>query len=109
MSEYTETDRERLTTEKILELWSKTYNSEGKPDWSHIFPYYHPDIVFQDTIQRLEGIDSFKSLFQELGEAIKKLLKSKPFGVIYDLFKKETKVVKEEIKKVKKRIIKKKK
>ena len=24
----------------IKELWSKTYNTEGKPDWSHILPYY---------------------------------------------------------------------
>lgn len=56
-----------------------------------------------------EGISSFKGLFQELAEALKKLLKSKPFGVIYDLFKKETEVVKEEVKKVKKRIVKNKK
>ncbi len=56
-----------------------------------------------------EGIDSFKGLFGELGETAKKVLKSKPFGVIYDLFKKETKNVKEEVKKVKKRIVKNKK
>ena len=56
-----------------------------------------------------EGIDSFKGLFGELGETVKKVLKSKPFGVIYDLFKKETKNVKEEVKKVKKRIVKNKK
>lgn len=29
---------ERLTPERVRELWSKTYNREGKPDWSHIFP-----------------------------------------------------------------------
>ncbi|HNY36130.1 MAG TPA: LemA family protein [Candidatus Pacearchaeota archaeon] len=56
-----------------------------------------------------EGVDSLKSLFQELIEAVKKLLKTKPFGVIYDLFKKETKIVNEKVKKVKKRIIKNKK
>ena len=27
-----------LSVDRILELWSKTYNTEGKPDWSHIFP-----------------------------------------------------------------------
>jgi len=40
---------------------------------------------------------------------LKKLLKSKPFGVIYDLFKKETETAKKEVKKVKKRIVKNKK
>ena len=29
-----------LTKDLVLELWSKTYNTEGKPDWSHILPYY---------------------------------------------------------------------
>jgi len=39
---------ETLTTDKFKELWSKTYNEDKKPDWSHIFPYYHEDIIFQD-------------------------------------------------------------
>ena len=50
---------ERLTAEQIRALWSKTYNTEGKPDWSHLFPYYHDEIVFQDSIQRIEGIKAF--------------------------------------------------
>jgi len=50
---------EKLTPNTIRELWGKTYNSEGKPDWSHIFPYYHDDIVFQDSIQKIEGIEEF--------------------------------------------------
>ena len=52
-------DMSKLDKETVLELWSKTYNTDGKPDWSHIFPYYHEKIVFQDTIQRIEGIDEF--------------------------------------------------
>ena len=47
---------ETLDIEKIRKLWSKTYNANGKPDWSHLYPYYHPDVVFQDSIQRIEGI-----------------------------------------------------
>ena len=42
-----------LNEETIAQLWSKTYNTNGKPDWSHIYPYYHDEIVFQDTIQRI--------------------------------------------------------
>jgi LemA protein len=77
----------------------------------------YPELKFSQKLNQLkrevdeieEGIDSFKSLFGEIGETLKKLLKSKPFGVVYDLFKKETKTVKEEVKKVKKRVIKNKK
>jgi limonene-1,2-epoxide hydrolase len=58
----------KLDINMIRELWSKTYNAEGKPDWSHLFPYYHPDIVFQDTIGRIEGIKEFKALCRRLTE-----------------------------------------
>lgn len=64
---------EKLTTDKILELWSKTYNKEGKPDWSHIFPYYHEDIVFQDSIQRVEGIEDFTAMCNRLTERCEQL------------------------------------
>ncbi len=42
-----------LDAESIKELWSKTYNTEGKPDWSHILPYYDEDIYFRDSIQEI--------------------------------------------------------
>ena len=47
-----------LDTSTVRELWSRTYNASGKPDWSHLYPYYHPDVVFQDSIQRIEGLRS---------------------------------------------------
>lgn len=55
-----------LSTDQIKELWSKTYNRDGKPDWSHIFPYYHEEIVFKDAIQKIVGIDEFKNLCDRL-------------------------------------------
>jgi hypothetical protein len=55
-----------LTSELLLQQWSKTYNTEGKPDWSHIFPFYANDIVFQDTIQRIEGKEGFIELCSRL-------------------------------------------
>ena len=55
-----------LSTIQIKELWSRTYNRDGKPDWSHIFPYYHEEIVFKDTIQKIVGIDEFKNLCDRL-------------------------------------------
>jgi hypothetical protein len=64
---------EELTTDLVENLWSKTYNTQGKPDWSHIFPYYHPDIVFQDSIQRVEGIEQFQAMCNRLTKRCKSL------------------------------------
>lgn len=55
-----------LNTDLVAELWSKTYNREGKPDWSHIFPYYHQDIVFQDSIQKVVGKEDFIAMCERL-------------------------------------------
>jgi limonene-1,2-epoxide hydrolase len=62
-----------LDTNTVRELWSKTYNSKGKPDWSHIYPYYHPDVVFQDSVQRIEGIGEFVALCERLTKRCKSL------------------------------------
>lgn len=57
---------ETLNIDTIRVLWSKTYNANGKPDWAHIYPYYHPQVVFQDSIQRIEGIEEFVALCERL-------------------------------------------
>jgi len=62
-----------LTIETVRKLWSLTYNTHGKPDWSHIFPYYHKDMVFQDTIQRIEGIEEFVGMCNRLTARAKEL------------------------------------
>jgi len=62
-----------LTADRVRELWSRTYNREGKPDWSHILPYYHEDIVFHDSIQRIEGIEAFTALCNRLTRRCKEL------------------------------------
>ncbi len=68
-----ESERIPLNIDTIKELWSQTYNREGKPDWSHIFPYYHKDIVFQDTIQRIEGLDNFIAMCNRLTKRTQQL------------------------------------
>lgn len=68
-----ESVREPLTTERILELWSLTYNTAGKPDWSHLYPYYHEDILFEDCIQRIEGIEEFTAMCNRLTTRCKQL------------------------------------
>ena len=65
--------KKQLNIDTIKELWSITYNTEGKPDWSHIFKYYHKNIVFQDTIQRIEGIDKFVEMCNRLTKRTKQL------------------------------------
>ena len=67
------TDKKMLDIPTIKELWSQTYNTDGKPDWSHIFKYYHKDIVFQDTIQRIEGIENFTAMCNRLTKRTKQL------------------------------------
>ena len=62
-----------LNKENVLILWSKTYNTDGKPDWSHIFPYYSEDIVFQDSIQKIEGKDEFVKMCNRLTKRCKEL------------------------------------
>jgi limonene-1,2-epoxide hydrolase len=55
-----------LDINTIRELWSRTYNTNGKPDWSHLYPYYHPEVVFQDSVQRIEGFGEFVALCERL-------------------------------------------
>jgi len=62
-----------LTKDTVRDLWSKTYRPDGKPDWSHIFPYYHQDVVFQDSIQKIVGYDDFVLMCNRLTKRCKSL------------------------------------
>ena len=62
-----------LTKEFVLDLWSKTYNTEGKPDWSHILPYYDDNIYFRDSIQEISGIVEFTAMTERLTKRSKDL------------------------------------
>ena len=62
-----------LTKNLVLDLWSKTYNTEGKPDWSHILPYYDNNIYFRDSIQEIHGIEEFRSMTERLTKRSKDL------------------------------------
>jgi hypothetical protein len=62
-----------LTKELVLDLWSKTYNTEGKPDWSHILPYYDDNIYFRDSIQEIRGIEEFTAMTERLTKRSKDL------------------------------------
>jgi limonene-1,2-epoxide hydrolase len=66
-------EKKGLNAETVKELWSKTYNEEGKIDWSHILPYYDEDIYFRDSIQEIRGIDEFRAMYERLSKRSNKL------------------------------------
>ena len=62
-----------LNAESIKELWTKTYNTQGKPDWSHILPFYDENIHFRDSIQELRGMEEFVAMTGRLTDRSKDL------------------------------------
>ncbi|PLX31606.1 MAG: limonene-1,2-epoxide hydrolase [Ignavibacteria bacterium] len=70
-----------LDVDAISELWSKTYNTAGKPDWSHILPYYDDNIIFRDSIQEIRGIVDFTAMTERLTERSKDLTMNVVRGV----------------------------
>jgi limonene-1,2-epoxide hydrolase len=62
-----------VTIDIVKDLWSKTYNTEGKPDWSHILPYYDNKIYFRDSIQEIRGIEEFTAMTERLTKRSKDL------------------------------------
>lgn len=61
------------SADQIIELWTRTYNTQGRPDWSHILPYYADDIVFRDSIQGIQGIDEFRQMAERLANRSQEL------------------------------------
>lgn len=52
--------------DQFVRLWSQTYNAEGRPDWTHILPYYDEDIRFTDSVQEICGFQNFKEMVERL-------------------------------------------
>ena len=52
--------------EQLKDLWTDIYTPEGKPDWSHIIPFYHDDIFFRDSVQEIHGITEFTAMTERL-------------------------------------------
>lgn len=66
-------EKKIVTVDLVKELWSKTYNTQGKPDWSHILPYYADNIYFRDSIQEIRGIVPFTAMTERLTSRSKDL------------------------------------
>ncbi|MBD3212591.1 MAG: DUF2358 domain-containing protein [Candidatus Lokiarchaeota archaeon] len=69
--------------EQFVELWTNIYNTDGKPDWSHILPYYDDKIHFQDSIQEIRGIKDFRAMTERLIERSKNL-RMKILNIIFE-------------------------
>lgn len=52
--------------EQLRDLWTKIYGADGRPDWSHIIPYYHENIHFRDAVQEIHGLKEFQAMTQRL-------------------------------------------
>ena len=63
----------KLTLARVQTLWTKTYNTNGKPDWSHILPYYDEEIYFRDSIQEIKGMTDFRAMTERLTKRSKDL------------------------------------
>ena len=59
--------------EQFVELWTNIYNTSGRPDWSHILPYYDENIHFKDCIQEIHGMKEFKKMTERLTKRSKDL------------------------------------
>lgn len=66
-------EKKITSIETVKELWSQTYNTEGKPDWSHIISFYDENIYFRDSIQELYGMNDFKEMTERLTKRSKDL------------------------------------
>jgi len=64
----TSQDNQIKSKEHLKELWTEIYNTDGKPDWSHIIPFYDENIHFRDTVQEINGIQEFKEMTERLVE-----------------------------------------
>ncbi len=85
---YLSDDRLVLSEENVRVLWSMTYNTDGKPDWSHLFKYYHEEIEFYDSIQRIEGKDEFIALCNRLTDRCKQIKMD-----IESIFRKDNEII----------------
>jgi hypothetical protein len=57
----------------FLSLWQDVYASAGRPAWDHILPYYDKDIVFQDSVQRIRGIEDFSEMTRRLAKRSRRI------------------------------------
>ena len=66
-------DKNEITIEKFLEIWNSPYGESKLPDYSKIFPHYHHNCRFHDSIQSFDGLDKFKEMCKRLEKRCKEI------------------------------------
>jgi limonene-1,2-epoxide hydrolase len=56
------------SAEQIIKLWTDIYNTQGKPDWSGIIPFYDEMIYFRDSVQEIHGKKKFIEMTERLAK-----------------------------------------
>lgn len=57
-----------MTLESLEEIWMSPYGKGKLPDYSRIYPHYHPDCLFHDSVQSFRGRDRFIQMCERLAE-----------------------------------------
>ena len=60
--------KKAMTLERLLEIWNSPYGDDPVPDYSNIYPHYHPNCRFHDSIQSFDGLDTFMEMCERLEE-----------------------------------------
>jgi len=55
-----------MTLDRLLEIWTSPYGDDPVPDYSRIYPHYHPNCRFHDSIQSFDGLDIFMEMCERL-------------------------------------------
>lgn len=56
------------SSQQASKLWTRTHDAEGRPDWTHLYPYYADDLRYRDPIQEIHGIEEFRSMTARLAD-----------------------------------------
>jgi len=58
--------KRKMTLKRLEEIWMSPYGKGKVPDYSQIYPHYHPDCLFHDSIQAFRGRDAFTQMCERL-------------------------------------------
>ncbi len=56
------TTQKEFTLDEMTKVWNSPYGEDSVPNYSAIFPHYHPNCKFQDCVQAFEGLEKFKEM-----------------------------------------------
>jgi hypothetical protein len=55
-----------MTLERLEQIWLSPYGKGKLPDYSQMYPHYHPDCLFHDSVQAFRGRHTFIQMCERL-------------------------------------------